>query len=102
MRIIKESFLRAAVVRHPRAAEAVLAWIRIVRLADWKNPVQMRRTFPDVDPAKVKSGHTVYVFNIRRNEFRLIAAVHFDQGRVFTLRFLTHAEYARNLWKEEL
>ncbi|HEV7402115.1 MAG TPA: type II toxin-antitoxin system HigB family toxin [Chthoniobacteraceae bacterium] len=67
-----------------------------------ENPVQMLRTFPEVDPAKVKSGHTVYVFNIRRNEFRLIAAVHFDQGRLFTLRFLTHAEYDHNQWKEEL
>lgn len=102
IRIIKESFLRTAVLRHPRAAEAVTAWIRIVRLAEWKNPVQMRRTFPEVDPAKVKSGHTAYVFNIWRNEFRLIAAVHFDHHRVFTLRFLTAAEYDRNLWTEKL
>jgi mRNA-degrading endonuclease HigB of HigAB toxin-antitoxin module len=33
---------------------------------------------------KVKSGHTVYVFNIRRNEFRLVVAVHFNHQRVYT------------------
>lgn len=62
----------------------------------------MMRTFPSVDPVPVKSGNTVYVFNIRRNEFRLIAAVHFDQRRVFTLRFFTHSEYDNPKWKEEL
>ena len=46
----------------------------------WRNPVEMKRDFPSVDPAMVKSGHTVYVFNIRRNEFRLIAAVHFNRS----------------------
>jgi mRNA interferase HigB len=102
MRIIKESFLRAAVLRHPRAAEAVAAWIRLVRAAEWENPIALHRTFPHADPVKVRSGHTVYVFNLRGNEYGLIAALHFDQGRVFTLRFLTHAEYDRNRWKEEL
>ena len=55
-----------------------------------------------VDPVKVKSGHTVYVCNIRGNEFRLIIAVHFDRQRVFTSRFLTHPEYDRKQWKDEL
>lgn len=102
MRIIKESFLATAAVDHPRAAESIATWVRLVRAASWSDPVQMRRTFSDVDPVKVKSGHTVYVFNIRRNEFRLIAAIHFDQARVFTLRFLTHAEYDLNSWKKVL
>ena len=47
-----------AVVHHPRAAEAVAAWIRIVRLAEWKNPVALRRTFPDADPVRVNVAHT--------------------------------------------
>ena len=102
VRIIKDAFLRAAVVRHPKAAEAIEHWIHVVRLAKWKNPVAMHQTFSDVDPVKVKGGHTVYVFNICRNAFRLIAAVHFNRDRVFTLRFLTHREYDLNHWKEEL
>ena len=50
----------------------------------------------------MKSGRTVCIFNIRRNEYRLIAAVHFNRQIVFTLRFLTHAEYALAQWKNEL
>jgi len=46
--------------------------------------------------------NTVYVCNIRHHEFRLIIAVHFDGQRVYTLRFMTHAEYSRTHWKNEL
>ena len=52
----------------------------------------MKRSFPSVDPVKVKSGHTVYVFNIRQNEFHLVCAVHFRGRRVYTLRLFTYKE----------
>jgi mRNA interferase HigB len=50
----------------------------------------------------VKSGKTAWVFNIHGNDFRLIAAIHFDRQVVYTLRFMTHAEYSKNQWKETL
>jgi mRNA interferase HigB len=62
----------------------------------------MKTDFPNVDPVKVKSGKTVYVFNIRQNEYRLVCAVHFDKARVYALRFMTHKEYEKGQWKEEL
>jgi mRNA interferase HigB len=102
MRIIKESFLEVAAKKHPRAAAALEKWIAMVRAAQWRNPVEMKQTAPEVDPVKVKSGRTVYIFNIRRNEFRLIAAVHFNRQIAFTLRFLTHKEYDAAAWKNEL
>jgi len=34
--------------------------------------------------------------------YRLIVAMHFDSQMAFMLRFLTHAEYARDKWKDEL
>ncbi len=102
MRIIKEAFLKAAAIDHPRAATALTVWIALVRAAQWQNPVALKHTFPDVDPIRVKSKNTVYVFNVRRNEFRIVAAVHFNRHRVYTLRFMTHAEYERQNWKEEL
>jgi mRNA interferase HigB len=102
VQIITRTFLKAVTARHPRAAEALDSWVDIVRHAQWKNPIEMKRSFPNIDPVKVKSGKTVYVCNIRRDEFRLVVAVHFDRARVYTLRFLTHAEYDRNQWKQEL
>jgi mRNA interferase HigB len=102
MRIIKESFLKEMADGYPRAARALAEWIAAFKAAEFANPVQMKAVFHTVDPVIVKSGNTVYVFNIRRNEFRLIAAIHFNRQVVFTLRFFTHAEYDRQKWKEEL
>lgn len=74
----------------------------MVRGAAWKNSVARKQAAPEVDPVKVQSGRTVDVFNIRRNEFRLIAAVHFNRQIASTLRLLTHAEYDLAHWKTEL
>lgn len=51
---------------------------------------------------KVESRRSVFVFNIAGNHFRLIAAVHFNTGRVFLLDFLSHAEYSKEVWKKNL
>ena len=51
---------------------------------------------------RVKSGRPVVVFDIAQNRYRLIAAVHFNCGKLYALRFLTHKEYDRNTWKTEL
>ena len=51
---------------------------------------------------RVASGRTVVVFNIAGNHFRLIAAVHYATAIVFALRFLTHAEYSKDTWKDDL
>jgi len=51
---------------------------------------------------KVRSGRQVLVFNIRRNDYRLIVAAHFNRQIVYILRFMTHAEYSKNRWKETL
>jgi mRNA interferase HigB len=44
----------------------------------------------------------VLVFNIHRNDYRLIAAAHFNRQIVYTLRSMTHAEYSKDHWKETL
>ena len=51
---------------------------------------------------RVSSGNPVVVFNVCGNTYRLICAIHYDTGKVFLLRFLTHAEYSKSRWKDEL
>jgi mRNA interferase HigB len=102
LRIIKESFLIAAASKHEAAARRLEAWRKLVRSGDWQNLVELRRTFPDADVVKVESGRNVVVFNIRGNEFRLVVAIHFNRQIAYTLRFMTHAEYSKDRWKETL
>jgi mRNA interferase HigB len=42
----------------------------------------------------------VTVFNFCGNDYRLVVAIHFDRQIVFMLRFLTHAQYSKDKWKE--
>lgn len=102
MRIIMVAFLVAAGREHPRAARHLDVWRKTVKAATWRHLVDVRRSYPDTDAVKVCSGRTVLVFNIRRNDYRLIAAAHFNRQIVHTLRFMTHAEYSQDRWKETL
>lgn len=102
MRIIKESFLVAAGREHSSAARHLDVWRKIVKAATWRNLVDVRRSYPDTDAVRVRSGRQVLVFNIRRNDYRLVAAAHFNRQIIYTLRFMTHAEYSKDRWKETL
>jgi mRNA interferase HigB len=44
----------------------------------------------------------VAVFDVGGNKYRLIAALHYDYARAFVLRVMTHREYDKARWKEEL
>jgi mRNA interferase HigB len=102
VRIIKEAFLVAAGREHPTVARHLDVWRKTVRAATGRNLVDVRRSYPDTDAVKVRSGRQVLIFNIRRNDYRLIAAAHFNRQIVYTLHFMTHAEYSKDRWKETL
>ena len=42
------------------------------------------------------------VFNARGNHYRLVAALHYNRQLCFALRFLTHAKYSKDRWKDKL
>jgi len=92
----------AAGREHPPAARHLEVWRKTVRAAAWCSLMDVRRSYPDTDAVKVRSGRTVLVFDIRRNDYRLIASAHFNRQIVYVMRFLTHAEYSKDRWKETL
>ena len=87
---------------YPDSERALRTWFKIVRMATWKSPNEVKETFNTVDPVVVSSGATVMVFNIMGNNYRLIACFHYDKARAYVLRVLTHTEYDKDKWKEEL
>jgi mRNA interferase HigB len=50
----------------------------------------------------VGSGNDVIVFNAGGNNYRLVTAIHFNRSKLYILRFLTHAEYGKGFWKDQL
>ena len=81
---------------------ALDAWYRTVRAARWTNIAGVRRVYPHADAVTVGSGRSVTVFNIRGNDYRLVTAIHYNTQRVYALRVLTHPEYDRDRWKDQL
>ena len=102
IRVIKPSAVREHAERHPQAEPALENWLRLAEGAAWKRFDHVRKTFPHADQVIVKSKRPVVVFNIAGNNFRLITAIHFNTAKLFVLRFLTHAEYDKDKWKEQL
>ena len=89
MRVIAVSTLREFWAKHPQAETPLRAWFADASRADWKNQADIKAAHRN---ASFVSGNRV-VFNIKGNDFRLVAAVHYNRGLVY-IRFIgTHAEY---------
>jgi mRNA interferase HigB len=96
MHIISKKKLRDFWQQRPRAKSALEAWYHVVKRAQWVNFADVRAVFSSADLV----GRFV-VFNVGGNKYRLVAAVHFNRGKVFVRHVLTHAEYDNGKWKDE-
>ena len=101
MRIIKESRLREYAKQHSRAASPLRHWRTTIRCASWKTFADVKQTFRSADQVTVPNGYQVVVFNIGGGAFRLITAIHYNRGIVYIRKFLTHAEYSKEEWKND-
>jgi mRNA interferase HigB len=101
MRLISEKPLREFARHHADAATPLAAWRAYMREpARYKSFVELRQTFGSVDLVHDYAGRDLYVFNIGGNKYRLIAAIHWNTGRVFVRHILTHSEYDSDSWKK--
>lgn len=89
MEIVNIKALQEFLERRPDAANAVNRWIEIVQQANWKSHNDLKCYFPSADYV----GNSRYVFNIRGNNYRLIAVVVFFAGRVQVQFIGTHRDY---------
>ena len=101
MRIIKDSRLREHAKQHSRAASSLRLWRTATRSASWKTSADVKHTFRSADQITLPNGHRVVVFNIGGGAFRLITVIHHNRGIVFIRKFLTHAEYSKEDWKND-
>ena len=96
MLVISRKRLREFWAVHRDAEGPLRAWFAVARAVTWRSFSDLRRTIPTADGV----GRCV-VFNIGGNKYRLIAAIHFNRGKLYVRRVLTHAEYDRGGWKGE-
>lgn len=76
---------------HPAAAQPIQAWGDETRKACWTRPTDVKATFAS---ASILKGSRV-VFNIKGNDYRIVAAIAYRLGVVYIKFVGTHAEYNR-------
>jgi len=89
MHIISYKAIRDYYEKHAAAKPYLTAWFKTVKKAEWESVKDMRLDFPSAE--LVVDGKVV--FNIKANDYRLVALVGFRTKRVYVLWLGTHAEY---------
>lgn len=65
------------------------AWLSIVSRAQWRQPEEVKASYPKA--SILKAGRAV--FNIKGNDYRLIARIQYPAGIVAIRFFGSHSEY---------
>ncbi|MBP6003687.1 MAG: type II toxin-antitoxin system HigB family toxin [Pyrinomonadaceae bacterium] len=93
MKVIGIPLLDRFAAKHADVRSILGAWLEEVKFADWKTPSDIK------DKYKATSflANNIVVFNIKRNDYRLVAKIAYNTGIVKIERLGTHAEYSK--WK---
>ena len=95
--IISKKRLVAAGQEIPRTPwPSLMRWYRVARKALWNDIHETRADFPHADPVGKFT-----VFNIKKNEYRLITVIHYNRFKVYIRAVLTHGDYDKGKWKDD-
>jgi len=83
-------------LKYPDSLSALEHWYRIMKTSRFANFTELRKIFPSADQVTNKT-----VFNIGGNKYSLIAALHYNHGRVYIRAILTHRDYDKGTWKNQ-
>jgi mRNA interferase HigB len=97
MHIISKKKLRDFWERYPKAKSPLEMWCQVARHAEWERFSDIKQSFNSADQVG-----NLTVFDIGGNKFRLVAAIHFNRGKLYVRHILTHAEYDAGKWKDEM
>ena len=78
------------------ALAPLMRWYRVAKKALWNDVHEARADFPHADPVGKFT-----VFNIKKNEDRLITVVHSNRFKIYVRAVLTHDEYDNGKWKDD-
>ena len=96
MHILSLRRLREFWAEHPDAEASLRSWYRVAKQARWQRFTDVRAHYRGADQVGKFT-----VFNIAGNAYRLITVIHFNTGRVYVRRVLTHAAYTRGTWQDD-
>ena len=98
MRIISKGTLVACWSRHSDSKEQLLHWHNIAEKEKWKSPNEVKESFPNVS---ILPNNRI-VFNIKGNDYRLVAYIVYTLSILYICWVGSHSEYdkidANTIW----
>lgn len=89
VRVIAHRTLVEFYLKRQDAKTAIENWYKKTSSADWQSFAEVKKDFNGVDSV----GNQHYVFNLKRNDYRLVVVIKFRIKMVY-IRFIgTHSEY---------
>jgi mRNA interferase HigB len=89
MNIYNKKTINEFFLKHPNCKKQLLLWYHDVSEHNWKSSNDVKRDFAS---ASIINRYRV-VFNIKGNDYRLIAEINYQNGWLFIKFIGTHAEY---------
>lgn len=71
-------------------------WYKIAKTARWEYLDEVRRDFSSAEAAG-----NFTIFNIKANNYRLIASIDYESQIIYVKYVLTHVEYDKDKWKDD-
>jgi mRNA interferase HigB len=97
MEVLQWQKARRFYKKHPEAESPLKKWKQVVLAQgdEWTNFTDIKASFGAADWVEGK-----VVFDIKGNDFRLIAVVYFQDNKLWIRDIITHAEYDKGNWKK--
>jgi mRNA interferase HigB len=90
MRIVKRGVFKNFAREHPRAKVPLEHWRQLVKAGDWESPSDVKQVFgSNVD----FMANNRNIFNIKGNDYRLIAEINYRTQAAYVRFIGTHREY---------
>lgn len=101
VRLIKRKSVEDFVVEHAGSRSSFRIWLMLIKLADWKDAADIKRTFGSAD--LLGNGSERVVFNIAGNNYRMICKYHVGETtfHLYIKWIGTHAAYTSLCRKNE-
>jgi mRNA interferase HigB len=89
MKLVAVKVLREFWSKHPDAEQPLKAWVDEVHQANWSQPSEIKALYGSASVLKNRR----VVFNIKGNDYRIVAAVAYRFRAVYVKFIGTHAQY---------
>ncbi|MEI8194959.1 MAG: type II toxin-antitoxin system HigB family toxin [Phycisphaerae bacterium] len=106
MNVISRKKLRAfyeATGERRQHAAAFDGWFKLTRKARWQSFQDTKALFGQTDVARdTASKRTATIFDLGGNKFRIITLIDYLRQTVLITHVLSHKEYDKNKWKNDI